>query len=167
MQRLTLESFIDLDDKIKFNTDEYSLYNTLSEQQHLVRRRFDNKTQDVLDFQNTLSKFDFRNPQIVRPTFDTYFMRLAELASSRSNCMKRGNGAIITKDQRVVSTGYNGTPFSLTNCNEGGCQRCNDNVQQGIDLDKCICMHAEESAVMEAGRPRCLGGTIYTTSFPC
>ena len=103
----------------------------------------------------------------MRPTFDTYFMRLAELASSRSNCMKRGNGAIITKDQRVVSTGYNGTPFSLTNCNEGGCQRCNDNVQQGIDLDKCICMHAEESAVMEAGRPRCLGGTIYTTSFPC
>ena len=98
MQRLSLEDFIDLDDKIKFNTDEYSLYNTLSEQRHLVKRRFDNKTEDILDFQNTLSKFDFRNPQIVRPTFDTYFMRLAELASSRSNCMKRGNGAIITKD---------------------------------------------------------------------
>ena len=62
MQRLSLEDFIDLDDKIKFNTDEYSLYNTLSEQQHLVRRRFDNKTQDILDFQNTLSKYDFRNP---------------------------------------------------------------------------------------------------------
>ena len=40
-------------------------------------------------------------------------------------------------------------------------------MQQGIDLDKCICMHAEESAVMEAGRPRTMGGTIYTTSFPC
>ena len=103
----------------------------------------------------------------MRPTFDTYFMRLAELAASRANCMKRGNGAIITKDQRVIATGYNGTPFGLTNCNEGGCKRCNDNVHQGIDLDKCLCLHAEESAVMEAGRPRCLGGTIYTTSFPC
>jgi len=55
--------------------------------------------------------------ELVRPTFDTYFMRLAELAASRSNCMKRGNGAVITLDNRVVSTGYNGTPFSMTNCN--------------------------------------------------
>jgi len=53
------------------------------------------------------------------------------------------------------------------NCNEGGCERCNKNVHQGIDLDKCLCLHAEESAVMEAGRPRTMGGTIYTTSFPC
>lgn len=58
-------------------------------------------------------------------------------------------------------------PFGITNCNEGGCKRCNDNVHQGIDLDKCLCLHAEESAVIEAGRPRTMGGTIYTTSFPC
>ena len=81
--------------------------------------------------------------------------------------MKRGNGAIIAKDQRVVSTGYNGTPFGLVNCNEGGCKRCNDNVMQGIDLDKCLCLHAEESAVIEAGRNRTMGATLYTTSFPC
>jgi len=56
-------------------------------------------------------------------------MRLAELAASRSNCMKKGNGAIIAKDNRVISTGYNGTPFGLPNCNEGGCKRCNDNVK--------------------------------------
>ena len=156
-----------MDDKIRFNTDEYSLYTTVGDQQHLVRRRFQNKTDDLLDFRANLAKFDFKNPQLVRPSFDTYFMRLAELASSRSNCMKRGNGALITKDQRIVSTGYNGIPFGLPNCNEGGCKRCNDNVHQGIDLDKCLCLHAEESAVMEAGRPRCIGGTIYTTSFPC
>ena len=81
--------------------------------------------------------------------------------------MKKGNGAIITMHNRIVSTGYNGTPFGLTNCNEGGCERCNDNVRQGIDLDKCKCLHAEESAVMEAGRNRCMGATIYTTSYPC
>lgn len=55
-------------------------------------------------------------------------MKLAELAAQRSNCMKRGNGAIIVKDFRIVSTGYNGTPFKHTNCNEGGCKRCNSNV---------------------------------------
>ena len=166
-QNLKLEEFIDLDDKLKYNTDEYSLYNIVGEQQHLIKRRFYNKTDDLLEFRQELSKFDFKNSQLVRPHFDTYFMRLAELASSRSNCMKRGNGAIITKDQRVISTGYNGTAFGLVNCNEGGCKRCNDNVHQGIDLDKCLCLHAEESAVIEAGRPRTLGATLYTTSYPC
>ena len=56
-------------------------------------------------------------------------MRLAELAATRSNCMKRGNGAIIVVDNRIVSTGYNGTPFGILNCNEGGCNRCNLNTQ--------------------------------------
>jgi len=55
-------------------------------------------------------------------------MKLAELAASRSNCMKKGNGCIIAKDNRIISTGYNGTPCGLINCNEGGCKRCNDNV---------------------------------------
>ena len=165
--KLSIEQFIDLDDKIRYNTEEYSLHNILAEQNHLIKRRFYNTSDDMLEFRKTLGKFNFRNPQLVRPSFDTYFMRMAELASSRSNCMKRGNGAVITKDNRVISTGYNGTPFNLPNCNEGGCKRCNDNVGQGIDLQNCICLHAEESAVIEAGRPRTMGATIYTTSFPC
>ena len=97
-QQRTLESFIDLDDKIRFNFDEFSMSNTVSEQQHLVRKKFFNKTDDMLEFRQELSKYEFKNSQLVRPSFDTYFMRLGELASSRSNCMKRGNGAIITKD---------------------------------------------------------------------
>ena len=132
-----------------------------------MARTFLNTSDNLLDFYAVLREFQFNNKENVRPKFDTYFMRLAELAASRSNCMKRGNGAIITKDCRVVSTGYNGIPFGLLNCNEGGCKRCNDNAAQGIDLDKCMCLHAEESAVIEAGRPRTIGSTIYTTSFPC
>jgi dCMP deaminase len=81
--------------------------------------------------------------------------------------MKRGNGAVIVKDFRMISTGYNGTPFKHLNCNEGGCARCNANVSQGQELDRCKCLHAEESAVIEAGRPKTLDSTIYTTSFPC
>ena len=123
-----MDEFIDLDDKIKYESDQASLFNTISDQAHLIKKRFLNFSDNMLEFHQDLSKYDFNNKELVRPTFDTYFMRLAELAASRSNCMKRGNGAIITKDQRIISTGYNGIPFGLTNCNEGGCKRCNDNV---------------------------------------
>ena len=81
-----------------------------------------------MDFRVELGTFQFNNKELVRPAFDTYFMRLADNCASRSNCMKRGIGAVITKGNRVVSTGYNGMPFGLTNCNEGGCKRCNDNT---------------------------------------
>lgn len=131
-----------------------------------IRRRFHN-CGSLEDFFLSLMKFDFLDKELVRPSWDTYFMKLAELAAQRSNCMKRGNGAIVVKDCRIVSTGYNGTPFKTLNCNEGGCHRCNSNVSQGLELDKCKCLHAEESAVLEAGRPRTMDATIYTTSFPC
>lgn len=64
--------------------------------------------------------------ELCRPCWDTYFMRLAFFASSRSNCMKRRVGAIVTKENKVVSTGYNGTPRGSVDCNSHGCQRCND-----------------------------------------
>jgi dCMP deaminase len=132
----------------------------------LIKKSFQNSGSED-EFYAALDKFNFSDKELVRPGWDTYFLRLAEQAAQRSNCMKRGNGAIIVKDFRIVSTGYNGTPFNHLNCNEGGCKRCNSNVSQGLELDKCKCSHAEESAVVEAGRPKTLGSTIYTTSFPC
>ena len=114
-----------------------------------------------------LKNFDFKSKQLVRPEFDTYFSRMADIAASRSNCMKAGIGAVIAKDNRVITTGYNGTPGGLPNCNAGGCARCNGNAQQGTELDRCVCLHAEESAMLEAGRLRTLGATLYTTHFPC
>lgn len=95
----------------------------------MIKRRFYNRGKSIEEFYQELDQFKFNNKELVRPTFDTYFIRLAELAASRSNCMKKGNGAIIAKNNRVVSTGYNGTAFGLINCNEGGCKRCNDNVK--------------------------------------
>jgi len=166
-EKLTLEEFVDTDDKIKFNSEEFSLFITSEEKQHHIKRRFHNKTDDIVEFYDQLKNFSFRDPQLVRPSWDTYFMRLAEIAASRSNCMKAGIGAIIAKGNRVLTTGYNGTPGGLLNCNEGGCKRCNGNPAQGKDLDKCVCLHAEESALLEAGRPACMGATLYTTHFPC
>ena len=156
-----------MDDKIKFNTEEFSLFVTSEERQHCIKRRFHNKTDDIPEFHEQLRKHQFNNEQLVRPSFDTYFMRLADIAASRSNCMKAGIGAVIAQGNRVISTGYNGTPGGLLNCNQGGCKRCNGNPVQGKDLDKCVCLHAEESALLEAGRPATLGATLYTTHFPC
>jgi deoxycytidylate deaminase len=98
---------------------------------------------------------------------DEYFMNLAELASRRSNCMKRRVGAVLVKDCRVIATGYNGTPRGTTNCNQGGCPRCNMSTVRGLHLDVCLCLHAEENAIIESGRDRTQNCKLYTTLFPC
>ncbi|CEL98480.1 unnamed protein product [Vitrella brassicaformis CCMP3155] len=115
----------------------------------------------------SLDALDLLNPELTRPSWDTYFMRLAFLAASRSNCMKKSVGALVVKNKKVVSTGYNGTPFGVTNCNEGGCRRCNAATAQGQALEICLCMHAEANALLEAGRERCVGGMVFVTCTPC
>ena len=69
-------------------------------------------SETIAAFHTILNRYKFNSSELVRPSWDTYFMKFAELAAQRSNCMKRGNGAIIVKDFRIVSTGYNGTPFN-------------------------------------------------------
>lgn len=106
--------------------------------------------------------------RFTRPSWDSYFLRLARLAELRSNCMKRRVGAVLVRDNRVASTGYNGTPRGLLNCGEGGCARCNNSsVRCGQALHSCLCLHAEENAIIEAGRSRAQGATLYCTTRPC
>ncbi|CAG8474029.1 13227_t:CDS:2 [Gigaspora rosea] len=101
-----------------------------------------------------LHGLNITNSERLRPSWDTYFMHLSDLAALRSNCMKRRVGCILVKDFRVIATGYNGTARGLKNCNQGGCERCNDAVSCGKELDTCLCLHAEENALLEAGRER-------------
>lgn len=102
----------------------------------------------------------------LRPCWDTYFMKLANLAASRANCMKRRVGCVIVRDCRVVATGYNGTPRNMKNCNQGGCSRCNDGDDKS--LHTCLCLHAEENALLEAGRDRVGPNAIlYCDTCPC
>jgi len=104
----------------------------------------------------------------LRPSWDTYFMALASLAARRSNCMKRRVGCVLVRGNRVVSTGYNGTPRGLANCGEGGCARCNGGLGAGLGLAACLCIHAEENALLEAGRERIPdGATLYCDTCPC
>merc|ERR1712032_1657399 len=81
--------------------------------------------------------------------------------------MKRSVGAVLVKNHRIVSIGYNGTPVGMKNCIDGGCERCNQNKGQGIDLEKCLCIHGEESAILECGVGNAAGCTLYCTMFPC
>ncbi|MFV1950849.1 MAG: deaminase [Nitrospinota bacterium] len=109
------------------------------------------------------------NNGLARPTWDEYFMRIAKVVSSRSNCMKRRVASVIVKDRRIVSTGYNGTPRGTKNCNEGGCPRCNSYAKPGTRLEECLCSHGEENAIVQAAYHgiSIKGATIYTTFAPC
>ncbi|KAF8510002.1 cytidine deaminase-like protein [Hysterangium stoloniferum] len=115
-----------------------------------------------------LGELNLTDSDRLRPRWDTYFMTLATLASHRSNCMKRRVGAILVRDKRIVATGYNGTPRNVQNCNEGGCKRCNSGGRSGDGLDECLCLHAEENALLEAGRERIgIGAILYCNTCPC
>lgn len=107
--------------------------------------------------------------QQIRPSWDAYFMNIAKTVAARSNCMKRHVAAVIVKDKRIVSTGYNGTPRGVKNCNEGGCARCNSFAKSGTNLSECFCSHGEENAIVQASYhgASLKDATIYTTFSPC
>ncbi len=104
-----------------------------------------------------------------RPSWDDYFMSIAKTVASRSNCVKRKVAAVVTKDRRIISTGYNGTPRGTKNCNEGGCPRCNELSPGGTRLDECLCSHGEENAITQAAYHgvSLRGASLYTTFSPC
>ena len=104
-----------------------------------------------------------------RPCWDDYFLKIAHVVAERSNCCRRKVGAVIVKDNHIVSTGYNGTPYHTTNCFDGGCPRCSSEHKTGEKLDECLCVHAEQNAICQAARlgNAIDGSYIYITCSPC
>ncbi len=104
-----------------------------------------------------------------RPSWDEYFMGIASKVALRSNCIKRKVAALIVKDKRIISTGYNGTPRNTKNCYEGGCPRCNSFADAGAKLEECICSHGEENAIVQAAYHgiSIKDSTLYSTFCPC
>ena len=106
-----------------------------------------------------------------KPSFPEYFMGIALAVRSRANCLGNRVGALITVDKRIVSTGYNGTPYNMPECTDGGCLRCRSRSEYpaGTGYDLCICVHAEQNALLAAARfgISVQGGVIYTTLRPC
>lgn len=111
--------------------------------------------------------------QAVKPDKDTYMLLLAFAARTRADCLGRRVGAVLARDGRVLSTGYNGTPFGMPNCSTGGCYRCSqrhgDPSKQGGSYDVCLCVHAEQNALLTAARygQQTMGSTLITTLQPC
>lgn len=106
---------------------------------------------------------------LIRPEWDRYFMDIATVVATRGNCCRRQVAAVIVKDHRIISTGYNGTPRGVKNCCEGGCVRCASDTPSGEDLGECICSHAEENAITQAAYHGIAvrGATLYSTLSPC
>src|SRR5512142_3260742 len=90
-----------------------------------------------------------------RPDRHHYFMGIALAVRQRADCTGQKVGAVIVVDRRIVSTGYNGTPSGMQNCSDGGCHRCANRDKKyasGTAYDLCICVHAEQNAILSAAR---------------
>lgn len=97
-----------------------------------------------------------------RPTKNEYFLGIAEAVAKRSTCLRRQYGAVIVKNDVIVSTGYNGSPRSATNCCDAGtCWREANNIPHGERYEMCQAIHAEENAIMNANPADRVGATLY------
>lgn len=109
---------------------------------------------------------------MAREDRDKYFMSIALAVRNRANCKGNRVGVVIVKNNRIISTGYNGTPQNMTNCLDGGCLRCSNRDKQfksGEAYDLCICVHAEQNAILAAARFGIAieDSIVYTTMRPC
>lgn len=104
-----------------------------------------------------------------RPSWDQYFISIARLAATRSTCLRRKVGAVIVKNKRILSTGYNGAPRNLAHCLEVGCMREQMGIESGTRHELCRAIHAEQNAVIQAAVSGVSieGSSIYCTTFPC
>ena len=97
-----------------------------------------------------------------RVSKDEYYIRIAEVVSMRSTCLRRQYGAVLVKNDEVVSTGYNGSPRGEANCCDVGfCERDANNVPKGERYELCKALHAEDNAITSAGRHKALDSTLY------
>ena len=91
-----------------------------------------------------------------------YYLDIAQTVAERSTCLRKMYGAIIVKDDVIVSTGYNGSPRGRKNCNDiKYCMRDKLNIPRGERYELCRSVHAEANAIIAAPRERMLGATIY------
>jgi dCMP deaminase len=106
------------------------------------------------------------NEKHIRPDWDTYFTSIASIVSTRSTCLRRRYGAVIVKDGKIISTGYNGAPKGEPNCCDlGECERQRLNIPSGQNYEKCVAVHAEMNAVIQADAEKLKNANIYISGF--
>lgn len=91
-----------------------------------------------------------------------YYLDLAEVVAQRGTCLRRRYGAVIVKNDEVISTGYTGAPRGRKNCTDiGECIRHKMNIPRGERYELCRSVHAEANAIISAARDKMIGSTLY------
>ena len=106
---------------------------------------------------------------MARPSWDEYFMQVTRVVGTRSTCLRRQLGAVIVKDKRILSTGYNGVPSGLAHCLDVGCLRQQQGIPSGERFELCRGLHAEQNAIIQAAYHgvSIQGAIIYSQAQPC
>ncbi len=109
-----------------------------------------------------MSKFE-------RPSWNEYFMDIAELVAKRATCLRRQVGAVIVRDKRIITTGYNGAPANIRHCLDIGCIREEKGIPSGERHELCRGLHAEQNAIIQAALygVSVEGAVLYCTNLPC
>lgn len=107
--------------------------------------------------------------QGVRPGWNEYFMDISLMVATRSTCLRRKVGAVLVMENRVLATGYNGSPTGLRHCDETGCIRERQGILSGRDLHLCRGSHAEANLITQCAKfgIRAEGSTLYINTSPC
>jgi len=101
-----------------------------------------------------------------RIPWDEYWMNIVNDVAERSTCLRRQIGALVVKNNVIISTGYNGAPRGFPHCLDVGCRRDELNIASGERHEECVGVHAEQNALLKAGRDA-EGATLYVNAFPC
>ncbi len=104
-----------------------------------------------------------------RPSWDEYFLDLADLVASRSTCLRRHVGAVLVRNERIIATGYNGAPRGLGHCLDIGCLREQMGIPSGHRYELCRGVHAEQNAIINAAYygVSTQETVLYCTNQPC
>lgn len=107
--------------------------------------------------------------EVERPSWGVYFSAIAYCVATRADCTRAKVGAVVVKDNRIVSTGYNGAPAGEPGCE--ACPRRHSSVEPGSSYDSgegyCVAIHAEANALLYADRDKTVGAMLYVTKDPC
>ncbi|HHW60991.1 MAG TPA: cytidine deaminase [Syntrophomonadaceae bacterium] len=104
-----------------------------------------------------------------RPSWEEYFLQLADLVATRSTCLRRQVGAVLVRDERIIATGYNGAARGLSHCLDIGCLRDEMDIPSGHRYELCRGVHAEQNAIINAAYygTSTRGAVLYCTDQPC
>jgi dCMP deaminase len=101
-----------------------------------------------------------------RPSKDEYYSKIALQVAQRGTCLRRNHGAVIVKNDQIISTGYSGAPRGTPNCADiGTCYRDLKGFKPGEHYEKCRSVHAEANAIIHAARADMIGATLYLSGF--